>query len=324
MLQFLVRRLLQSLGVLAVMSLLVFVGVFAIGNPVDVMIDPAASAAERQAAIAALGLDQPMWRQYLTFVGNALQGDMGKSFVYNQSASDLILSRLPATFELALMAVLIAVAIGLPMGLWAGLKPGSWADRLLMTISIFMFSLPTFWVGLLLIMAFSVTLGWLPSGGRGETRELFGIPFAFLTWDGFLHLLLPAFNLALFKLALVLRMVRGGVREQMTSDYVAFARAKGVSEPRIVFKHVLRNIMLPVITVMGLEFGNILAFAVVTESIYAWPGMGKLLINAITVLDRPVIVAYLMITVFIFIVINLIVDLTYTLLDPRVRTGGAK
>lgn len=324
MLQFLVRRLLQSLGVLAVMSLLVFVGVFAIGNPVDVMIDPAASEAERQAAIVALGLDQPMWRQYLTFVGNALQGDMGKSFVYNQSAADLILSRLPATLELAVLAMLIAVAIGLPMGLWAGLKPGSWADRLLMTISIFMFSLPTFWVGLLLIMLFAVTLGWLPSGGRGETRELFGIPFAFLTWDGFLHLLLPAFNLALFKLALVLRMVRGGVREQMTSDYVAFARAKGVSEPRIVFKHVLRNIMLPVITVMGLEFGNILAFAVVTESIYAWPGMGKLLINAITVLDRPVIVAYLMITVFIFIVINLIVDLTYTLLDPRVRTGGAK
>ena len=324
MLQFLVRRLLQSIGVLAVMSLLVFVGVFAIGNPVDVMIDPAASAAERQAAIAALGLDQPMWRQYLTFVGNALQGDMGKSFVYNQSASELILSRLPATFELAVMAMLIAVALGLPLGLWAGLKPGSWADRLLMTISIFMFSLPTFWVGLLLIMGFAVTLGWLPSGGRGETRELFGIPFAFLTWDGFLHLILPAFNLALFKLALVLRMVRGGVREQMTSDYVAFARAKGVSETRIVFKHVLRNIMLPVITVMGLEFGNILAFAVVTESIYAWPGMGKLLINAITVLDRPVIVAYLMITVFIFIVINLIVDLTYTLLDPRVRTGGAK
>ncbi|MDQ2067942.1 ABC transporter permease [Xinfangfangia sp. CPCC 101601] len=324
MLQFLVRRLLQAVGVLAVMSLLVFVGVFAIGNPVDVMIDPAASEAERQAAIVALGLDQPMWRQYLTFVGNALQGDMGKSFVYNQSASELILSRLPATFELAVMAMLIAVAIGLPMGLWAGLKPGSWADRLLMTISIFMFSLPTFWVGLLLIMGFAVTLGWLPSGGRGETRELFGVPFAFLTWDGFQHLLLPAFNLALFKLALVLRMVRGGVREQMTSDYVAFARAKGVSETRIVFKHVLRNIMLPVITVMGLEFGNILAFAVVTESIYAWPGMGKLLINAITVLDRPVIVAYLMITVFIFIVINLIVDLTYTLLDPRVRTGGAK
>lgn len=319
---FLAIRLLQTVGVLLAMSVLVFVGVYAIGNPVDVLIDPAASPAERAAAIQSLGLDEPMWVQYLTFLGNALRGDLGDSFVFNEPAIQLILTRLPATLELSLAALVIAVAIGLPLGLVAGLRPGGFVDRTLMTGSIVMFSLPTFWVGLLLIMVFAVSFGLLPAGGRGETRELFGIPFSFLTWDGLTHLALPALNLALFKLSLVLRLVRAGVEEQMGSDYVAFARAKGVGETRILFRHVLPNILLPVITVLGLEFGNLLAFAVVTETIFAWPGMGRLLINSIQVLDRPVVVAYLLVTVAIFALINLLVDLAYAALDPRTRLGA--
>ena len=319
---FLAIRLLQTVGVLLAMSVLVFVGVYAIGNPVDVLIDPAASPAERAAAIQSLGLDEPMWVQYLTFLGNALRGDLGDSFVFNEPAIQLILTRLPATLELSLAALVIAVAIGLPLGLVAGLRPGGFVDRTLMTGSIVMFSLPTFWVGLLLIMVFAVSFGLLPAGGRGETRELFGIPFSFLTWDGLTHLALPAMNLALFKLSLVLRLVRAGVEEQMGSDYVAFARAMGVGETRILFRHVLPNILLPVITVLGLEFGNLLAFAVVTETIFAWPGMGRLLINSIQVLDRPVVVAYLLVTVAIFALINLLVDLAYAALDPRTRLGA--
>jgi peptide/nickel transport system permease protein len=304
------------------MSLIVFIGVFAIGNPIDVLIDPAANQLERDAAIRSLGLDLPMWQQYFVFLANAVQGDLGDSFVYNEPAIQLILTRLPATLELSVAAMVLAVAVGLPLGLIAGLYPGKLIDRTLMSTSILMFSLPTFWVGLLLIMFFAVYLNVLPAGGRGETVSIFGIPFSFLTWDGLTHLALPALNLAMFKMALVMRLVRAGVQEQMTSDYVAFARAKGVSEARIVFRHVLSNIMIPVVTVLGLEFGNLLAFAVVTETIYAWPGMGKLLINSIQVLDRPVVVAYLMVTVVIFMVINLVVDLAYAALDPRARIGG--
>lgn len=322
MLSFLGRRTAQSLTVLLVMSFLVFLGIYAIGNPVDVLIDPAATPREREAAIRALGLDQPWYQQYLTFLGRALAGDLGRSFVYNEPALQLILTRLPATLELALVAMVMAIVIGIPLGLWAGLRPDSWLDRTIMAGSIFMFSMPTFWVGIILIMFASVWLGWLPSGGRGDTATLFGIPFSFLTWNGLTHLFLPAFNLALFKLALVLRLVRAGVQEHMSSDYVAFARAKGVSESRIVGRHVLRNILIPVVTVLGLEFGNLLAFAVVTETIFAWPGMGNLLIRSIQVLDRPVVVAYLLLTVAIFVLINLLVDIAYSALDPRVRQGG--
>ncbi|MDP5359164.1 MAG: ABC transporter permease, partial [Paracoccaceae bacterium] len=263
---FLLTRAWQSVILLIVMSLIVFIGVFAIGNPIDVLIDPAANQLERDAAIKSLGLDEPMWQQYFTFLGNAAQGDLGDSFVYNEPAIQLILTRLPATLELSIAAMILAVAIGLPLGLIAGLYPGKLIDRTLMSTSILMFSLPTFWVGLLLIMFFAVQLNILPAGGRGDTVDILGVPFSFLTWDGLTHLALPALNLAMFKMALVMRLVRAGVQEQMSSDYVAFARAKGVSERRIVFRHVLSNIMIPVVTVLGLEFGNLLAFAVVTET----------------------------------------------------------
>jgi peptide/nickel transport system permease protein len=324
MLAYISRRLLQSLLVLFVMSLLVFLGVYAIGNPVDILINPQADQAEIERVKAALGLDQPVWVQYWNFLANALSGDLGKSFAANVPAIQLILQRMPATLELALTAMVIAIVLGLPLGLWAGLKPDSVAAKTIMAGSILGFSLPTFWVGLMLIMVFAVQLGWLPSTGRGQTVEVLGLHLSILTWDGIRHILMPAFNLALFKLALLIRLTRAGAREAMLQDYVRFARAKGLTEERVVRVHVLKNILIPIVTVVGLEFGSVLAFAIITETIFAWPGMGKLLIDSINVLDRPVIVAYLLIIVFIFVVINLVVDVLYSALDPRVRLSGAR
>jgi peptide/nickel transport system permease protein len=269
--------------------------------------------------IAALGLDQPLWKQYLLFVNDALHGNLGRSFVFNEPALRLIAQRMPATMELAVTAVLMSVLFGIPLGLYAGLYPDGATARTIMAGSILGFSLPTFWVGLMLIMVFAVQLGWLPSTGRGATAELLGIQWSFLTLDGLRHLLLPALNLSLFNISLVLRLTRAGVRETLPMDFVKFARAKGLTPARVIFVHVLKNIMIPVVTVVGLELGSTIAFAVVTESVFAWPGMGKLIIDSINVLDRPVIVAYLMMIVLLFVSINLVVDLLYTVLDPRVR-----
>ncbi len=324
MLAFILRRLMQSLLVLGVMSVLVFAGIHAVGNPIDILISPDANQAERTRIIADFGLDQPLWRQYLLFVGNALAGDLGRSYVFAMPALGLILERMPATLELAACAILMSVVIGLPLGLMAGLRPDSWASKTVMAVSILGFSLPTFWVGLLLIMVFAVQLGWLPSTGRGATADMFGIPFSFLTWDGLRHLLLPAINLALFNIALVIRLARAGTQEALLQDYVRFARAKGLTNRRIVGVHVMKNILIPIVTVVALQFGSIIAFAIVTESIFAWPGMGKLIIDSIRVLDRPVIVAYLMLIVTLFILINLVVDILYSLLDPRVRLSGGR
>jgi peptide/nickel transport system permease protein len=316
---FLLRRLLQAAGVVLAMTLLVFLGVFAIGDPVEILISPEADQFERERAIHALGLDLPLWRQYLVFLGNALQGDLGRSFVFNEPALQLIFQRMPATLELALGATFLALIIGLPLGLFAGLRPNAWGSRTIMAGSILGFSLPTFWVGLMLIMVFAVQLGWLPSTGRGETVTILGLRWSFLTRDGLLHMAMPMLSLSLSRIGLVIRLTRSGVRENMVMDYVKFARAKGLSPNRIVFVHVFRNILIPVVTVMGLELGGTIAFSVVTESVFAWPGMGKLIIDSINVLDRPVIVAYLMLIVLMFIVINLLVDLSYSVLDPRVR-----
>ena len=323
MLVFILRRLTQSVLALLIMSVLVFVGVFAIGNPVDILINPQADQAEIARATAALGLDQPLWVQYWDFLRNALGGDLGRSFSHNVPAVQLIFERIPATVELALAAMLIAVVLGIPLGLIAGMKPEAWFSKTIMAGSILGFSLPTFWVGLMLIMVFSVYLGWLPSTGRGHTTLLLGVPVSFLNWDGFIHLLMPALNLALFNLSLLVRLTRAGTREAMLQDYVKFARARGLSMRRIVLVHVLKNIMIPIVTVIGLEFGSVIAFSIVTETIFAWPGMGKLLIDSINVLDRPVIVAYVLIIVCMFVIINLMVDLLYSALDPRVRLTGA-
>jgi len=324
MLAFIARRLAQSLFTLFAMSLLVFAGVYAIGNPIDILINPQADQAEIARASAALGLDKPLWLQYWSFIVNAFSGDLGHSFVSNVPAIHLILQRMPATFELALTAMVIAVTLGIPLGLWAGLKPDSLSGRTIMAGSILGFSLPTFWVGVLLIMVLSVWLGWLPPTGRGETVGVLGLELSILTWDGIRHILMPAINLALFQLSLLIRLTHAGTREALTQDYVRFARAKGLAMRRVVMVHVLKNIMIPIVTVAGLEFGSLIAFAVITETIFAWPGMGKLLIDSINTLDRPVIVAYLLIVVLIFIVINLAVDVLYSVLDPRVRIAGAR
>ena len=321
---FIIRRLLQSVVVLLVMSLLVFVGVFAIGNPIDSLISPDADQFERARTIAAFGLDKPLWQQYFIFVKNALGGDMGRSFAFSTPALTLIFERMPATMELAVFAIVIAVLLGIPLGLWAGLRPNGIAGKSIMAVSILGFSLPTFWVGLMLIMVFAVQLGWLPSSGRGSTELLLGVPVSFLTLDGLRHMLMPAFNLALFNIALVIRLTRAGAQEALLQDYVKFARAKGLRNSRIIGVHVLKNILIPVVTVIALQFGSIIAFAIVTETVFAWPGMGKLIIDSIRVLDRPVIVAYLMLIVAIFILINLLVDVAYSLLDPRVRLSEAK
>jgi peptide/nickel transport system permease protein len=324
MLVFVIRRSLQSVLVLVAMSVIVFAGVYAVGNPIDILINPQADQMDRERAIAALGLDKPLHLQYLTFLQGAFSGDLGKSFVHATPALGLILERMPATLELALAAMLIAILLGIPLGLWAGLRPNTVAGRTIMAGSILGFSLPTFWVGLMLIMVFSVMLGWLPSNGRGPTIELLGVPVSFLSVEGWRHLVMPATNLALFKLALLIRLTRAGTREALLQDYVKFARAKGLTNARVIGVHVLRNILIPIVTVIGLEFGSVIAFAIVTESVFAWPGMGKLLIDSINLLDRPVIVAYLLVIVTIFIVINLLVDLLYSVLDPRVRLTESK
>ena len=322
MLTYSLRRLAQSAAVLLAMSALVFAGVYAIGNPVEILINPQADQAEIARTTAALGLDKPLLQQYFSFLRHAAAGDLGNSFAFNTPAIGLVLERMPATLELAVTATLIAIVLGIPLGLWAGLKPRSYAGKTILAGSILGFSLPTFWVGLVLIMVFSVWLGWLPSSGRGPTASLLGVQVSFLSLKGLSHLVLPALNLALFKLSLIVRLTRAGTREAMRRDYVVFARAKGLSESRIVGVHVLKNVLVPIITVVGLEFGSLVAFAVVTESIFAWPGMGKLLIDSISVLDRPVIVAYLCVVVMLYVAINLAVDLAYAWLDPRVRLGG--
>ncbi len=324
MLGHILGRLGQALAVMLVMSALVFVGVYAIGNPIDVLIGPDVSQDIRLDTIARYGLDQPLYRQYFTFLGRILHGDFGRSFVFGMPVLELILSRLPATLELTLAAVFGAAIIGIPAGIYAGYRPDGLAARAIMTISILGFSVPTFWIGLVLIIAFAVELQWLPAGGRGDTFAVFGVGWSFLTANGLSHLLLPAANLAFFKLALMTRLARAGTREAMLSDTVKFARAAGLSEWTVLRRHVLRLIAIPLVTVFGLEFASTLAFAVVTETIFSWPGIGKLIIDSITSLDRPVMVAYLMLVSFVFIMINFLVDLAYVGLDPRLRRAGSR
>ncbi|MGY5779720.1 ABC transporter permease [Rhizobium sp. LEGMi135b] len=319
---YLLSRSIQTVLTLLVMSVLVFAGLYLVGNPVDVLLSSTATPAERLQVIQSFGLDKPVWEQYWLFLTRALSGDLGNSFVYSQPALTLILHRMPATLELAFVALVMALVIGIPLGVYAGLKPKGLISKSIMTFSILGFSLPTFWIGLVMIMLFSVHFGWLPASGRGQTVPVFGVPLSLFTLDGLSHLVLPAFNLALFKISLVIRLTRAGVMETMQLDFVRFARAKGLTERRIVTVHVLKNTLIPLITVIGLELGSLIAFAVVTETIFAWPGMGKLIIDAIGVLDRPVILAYLMITVVMFSVINLLVDILYSIVDPRVRLEG--
>ncbi len=319
---YLLRRLMQTVLVIVLMSVIVFFGVHVIGDPVWLLVNPQMDQRDIDAAVRALGLDRPIWEQYLHFVSGALRGDLGRSFIFGEPALGVIVQRMPATLELAIAALVMAVVVGIPLGLYAGLKPDHPLSKAIMAGSIVGFSLPTFWVGLMLIMVFAVMLGWLPSTGRGPTATFLGITSSMFTLEGLRHLLLPALNLALLKISLVIRLTRAGARESLQQDYIKFARAKGLTHGRIVRVHLLKNILIPVVTVLGLEFGNLIAFSVVTETIFAWPGMGKLLIGAIQTLDRPVIVAHLIVIVLLFVVINLVVDILYTVLDPRVRLVG--
>jgi len=319
---FIVRRLMQAVLVLLVMSMLVFFGIYAVGDPIQILINPDAPQAEIDRARTALGLDLPLLEQYWLFLKNALQGDLGISFVYNEPAIELILQRFPATLELALVALVFAILLGVPLGIYAGLYPDRASSKAIMAGSILGFSVPTFWIGLMLILLFAVELGWLPATGRGQTAEIFGIETSLATVDGWSHIILPAFNLALFQIALAIRMSRASMREVLGQEYIKFARAKGLAARRINWVYAFRNTLIPLITVLGLEFGSILAFSVVTETIFAWPGMGKLIIDSINLLDRPVVVAYVLVTAMIFVIINLLVDLSYAALDPRFRTAS--
>ncbi|HEX2649236.1 MAG TPA: ABC transporter permease [Burkholderiales bacterium] len=319
---YLLRRLGQTAFVLFITSALVFGGLYLVGDPVEMLVNPSADQEEKARAAAALGLDKPVLEQYWLFVKGAASGDLGKSFVFGRPALEVILERMPATLELALLAMVLSVGLGIPLGLFCGLYPEKTLSKAIMAGSILGFSLPTFWVGLVLIMVFAVQLGWLPSTGRGPTMEIFGISISILSLQGLKYAFLPALNLALFKLSLIIRLTRAQVREQSLLDYIRFARAKGLPARRVIGVHLMKNILIPLVTVIGLELGSVIAFAVVTETIFAWPGMGKLVIDSIFQLDRPVVVAYLLVIVFMFILINLVVDLLYAALDPRVRLEG--
>lgn len=316
------RRLGQSLLLLLAMSLIVFVAVYEIGDPVEILVSPQATQVEIAQTRTALGLDLPLWQQYGLFLVHAAQGDLGRSFIFHEPALLLVLSRLGATMELALSALVMSVFLGIGLGLIAALFSEHWIGRTIMAASIAGFSLPTFWVGTLLVMLFGVSLGWLPAIGRGQTGIFLGITSSLFTRDGLAHIILPASTLALGNTALIIRLTRSGAVEALQSEFVRFARAKGISPSRILRVHVLKSVLIPLSTIIGLEFGGLVAFSVVTETIYAWPGMGKLIVDSIGVLDRPVIVAYLMMVALLFVVINLAVDLLYRALDPRVGGEG--
>jgi len=319
MLGYLIKRLLQSIVVVLCVTFIVFVIMYQTGDPVELLLPPEATEAQVEQLRHHLGLDQPFHVQYITFLKNAIRGDLGTSFIFNQPALSVVVERIPATLELALSAMFLAVLVGIPAGIIAGVRPKASLSKIIMSGSLLGISLPVFWLGIMLVMVFSVVLGWLPSSGRGETVVLFGLRIGFLTRSGFAHLILPSLTIAIFQLALIIRLVRAGMMEVMLQDFVKFLKAKGLSERRVVFIHALKNILIPVVTIIGLQMGNIIAFAIVTETIFAWPGMGKLVIDSIHNLDRPVVLAYLLIVSLIFVFLNFAVDIVYTFLDPRIR-----
>lgn len=318
MLGYLLKRILQMLLVLWVVSVIVFLMMSFTGDPVFMVIPIDSTAVEIEQARRLLGLDESIFNQYGYFLANLLRGDFGKSYVFHQPAMDLILERLPATMEMVLVAIVLATVIAIPLGVYAGANPNRASSRTIMAGSLLGISLPGFWVGMMLIFIFSVRYQLLPSSGRGDTIEFLGMRLSILTADGMAHIILPAVTLALATLAIILRITRAGMMEVTRQDYMKFARAKGASRRHILFAHGLKNALIPVVTIFGLQLGDLIAFATITETIFAWPGTGKLLIDSIYRGDRPVIVVYLMLTAFIFVVINFTVDIVYTLIDPRI------
>jgi peptide/nickel transport system permease protein len=319
---FIISRLLQAIPVLLVVGLIAYAMFAFVGDPVLIMLGQDYTEAQRIAMVHQLGLDQPFFVQYAHFIWNALHGDFGISYRLARPVSDLMLERFPATFELAMTAAVLSLAIGVPMGVYTGIYRNSWLSRLFMVISLAGISLPTFLIGILLILVFSVTLGWLPSFGRGDVVHFAHWSTGFLTLSGLKALVLPSITLGLFQMTLIMRLVRAEMLEVLRSDYIKFARARGISERAINFGHALKNTLVPVITVVGLQVGGLLAFSIITETVFQWPGMGLLLVQSISVADIPVMGAYLMLISVFFVVINLIVDLLYYAVDPRLRAGG--
>ena len=323
MLAFILRRLLQALAVMGVVALVAFSLFRYVGDPVISMLGQDATPEQRIEVTRALGLDQPFYVQFAHFVGNAVQGEFGVSLRQGQKVSALLAEKLPATLELAFTAASIALLAGVPMGVYTALRRKGLLSNFLLSLSLVGVSLPTFLIGILLILLFAVLLGWLPSYGRGDTVDLGGWTTGMLTVDGWKHLVLPAITLALFQLTLVMRLVRSEMLEVLRTDYIKFARARGLTNRSIHFGHALRNTLVPVITIAGLQLGGIIAFAIVTESVFQWPGMGLLFIQSVQVADIPVMAAYLCLIALIFVTINLIVDLLYFAVDPRLRIDRA-
>ncbi len=321
MLPYLFRRAVQSIVSLLLVSVIVFALLFAAGDPLDSLLPPTATQRDRAILREELGLDRPVMIQYAKFMGRAIRGDFGISHYQGRPVRELILERVPATLELAMVSMLIALAVGVPLGVWAGARPRSAISRGSMWGSMIGISFPTFWLGILLIMLFSVTFKWLPSSGRGETQEFLGARWSLLTLNGWSHVLLPALTLALHHVAILMRLVRSEMLDTLRLPFIRVARAKGLGESGVVGRHALRNTLIPIITVAGVEFGQLLAFSVVTETIFQWPGLGKLLIDSIHV-DRPLVMAYILMTSVVFLAINFTVDALYASLDPRIRLAN--
>jgi peptide/nickel transport system permease protein len=315
---YLLKRLIQMVLVLWIVSVIVFMMMSFTGDPVFMVVPIDATDAEIAQARRLLGLDQSLLVQYWKFLTALVQGDFGRSYVFRQPAMTLILERLPATVEMVLVAMALAVIVAIPLGVYAGANPDGRISRTIMAGSLLGISLPGFWVGMVLIYLFAVHWGIFPSSGRGDTAELFGLRISLLTRDGWHHIALPAITLSLGTMAILLRMTRAGMMEVGRQDYMKFARAKGVTRRDVLYRHGLKNALIPVVTIFGLQLGDLIAFATITETIFSWPGMGKLLIDSIYRADRPVIVVYLMLVALIFVVINFLVDLVYTLIDPRI------
>lgn len=295
-----------------------------VGDPVAIMLGQDFTVAQRDQLIRDLGLDQPFFVQFMRFLGNAMQGEFGLSYRLSRPVLDLIVERAPATLELALTAAILALLVGVPMGIYTGLYRNSWLSRFFLTFSLVGVSLPTFLIGILLILIFSVWLGWLPSFGRGDTVKLGWWSTGYLTWAGIKALILPSITLGLFQMTLIMRLVRAEMLEVLRTDYIKFARARGLSNRAVHFGHALKNTLVPVITITGLQLGAIIAFAIVTETVFQWPGMGLLFIQSVGAADIPVMAAYLLLIAVLFVTINLIVDLLYFAVDPRLRVGGAR
>lgn len=319
MFKYFLKRLAQMVVTLFIVSILVFVLANFIGDPVNMLVSPKAPPEVREQVREELGLNRPILEQYVSFVTNALKGDFGKSYIYKVDVLSLIAQRVPATLELVLVSVVLALVISIPLGVYAGAFPKRKSSTLVMGGSILGISLPSFFIGIMLIYIFSLKLHWFPSSGRGATIPFLGMNFSLFAPGGLKYIILPAFTLSVTNIASLVRLTRAGVMENMRQDYIKFARAKGMSTRKVLFGHALKNALIPVITVFGMEIGSLIAFTTVTETIYSWPGLGKLLIDSINSVDRPVIVAYLILTTVLFVFINFVVDLLYTVIDPRIE-----